>query len=463
MTATTRWSANAAIATNIGGTVTSIINNGTTLLLGNGSPNAGSVAAIKATSGKFIWGLDINMSGAQFAGLWTTSRVLPTAGSDNCIDVNNSSGAKAFLIQSGSVVSTFSISGTTGNNPYYLLDVGAGSAWVTLDGVSFYGAGGTVYNATQVAAGTGGINWGSFPEVSTGQIVLAGTNGGGTLSILNSGFPGTVPTGFGPLPTTTDILSIGLFNTGGTVPIHWEGGASGLNGSLDGGTFSTLTGTTTGSSGLAIGPTVSDFNIHGIQIQDVTYPIDVTYPTYFQACPSGPPLLSMIDQQNTTTETWSLSSSANTLSFALNSNVINHDGTFGEADTFVFANSSGGTLLPVSIVYSAGGGGVNGTLTVGSNSPIVLTSGADGQVSGNMTLGVSSGNVVGTLAFTANGTLHTSSSYTFATGTTNGLVSEILVTSQSTLNGRTMRGASVSGTSPATTSSNQVSILCIGT
>ena len=106
-------------------------------------------------------------------------------------------------------------------------------------------------------------------------------------------------------------------------------------------------------------------------------------------------------------------------------------------------------MLSVSIIYPTSGGGVDGTLTVGSFTPVVLTSGANGQVAGNMTLAVSGSNVVGTLAFTANGTLHSSSSYTFATGTTSDLVSRVLVTPVVTLNGRTRRGVSISGTGPA--------------
>jgi uncharacterized protein (TIGR02217 family) len=411
-----------------------------------------SYASISAAAGKFVFGVKANGQYSQNAGLRCAEFFL-TGGANSAIFAGQDLTLTKY--NNGSV-SSYSMSGTWASIIYVCYHVDSGLVWLTLGDGNFWGASGTALSAAQVAADTDGINWAGFTGVSDGAGAYGysgSTAGAWTLLTGAAGFPFTLPSGYGPLPATVSIFSFGLFNVGDALPINWLGAAqSGLNGSLDGGTFSTLSGTTSGSGGTALGPAVSDLDIHYAQLQDATYPLDVTFPGYFQACPSGPPLLSNADvASSSSTETLALTSNANTLSFAINSNVLAHDGTFGEGDTFVFANSAGGTLLPVSIIYPDTGGGVDGTLTVGSFTPVVLTSGANGQVTGNMTLGVSGSNVVGTLAFTANGTLQSSSSYTFATGTTSDLVSQVLVTPVLTLNGRTLRGVSISGSAPAGT------------
>ena len=417
------------------------------------SSGGGGLGSISASTGKFIFGISLTGGGNCQIGIFTPGYYLnstPYSG----VALNQAN--EVFYFQGGSGSNQFTISGSFAGAGYFCIDVGAQTLWISIDGVNWYGAGGTVYTASQVAAGTGGINWGAFPYVSGGMAIFCDANTAlQNFTLINTvaGLGFTPPSGFSIVPPTLTFAA-DLFNISNSLSLSWAGNSlSGLGCSLDGGTVTAMGGGTTGSSGVATGPTISDYNIHAAAIQDTTFKTDYTGESYFQACPSGPPLLSMVDNSvgGSTTETWTLASSANTLSFAINSNVLAHDGSFGEGDTFAFTNSAGGTLLSVSIIYPPSGGGVDGTLTVGSFTPVVLTSGADGQVTGNMTLGVSGGNVVGTLGFTANGTLQSSSSYTFATGTTSDLVSQVLVTPVATLNGRTRRGVSISGSAPAGT------------
>ena len=406
----------------------------------------GGLGSISASTGKFIFGISVTSGGNSQIGIFTPGYFLnstPFSG----VALNQAN--QVFYYQGEIGSNQFTISGSFAGVGYFCIDVGAQTLWISIDGVNWYGAGGTVYTASQVAAGTGGINWGAFPYVSDGMAIFCDANTGQqNFTLINTvaGLGFTPPSGFSIVPPTLTFTP-SPFNISNLLGLSWAGNSlSGIGCSFDGGTVTAMGGGTTGSSGVATGSTISDYNIHTAAIQDTTFNTDYTGTSYFQAAPAGPILLSDVDfSGSTTTETWALASSANTLSFALNSNVLAHDGSFGEGDTFSFVNSSGTTLLTASIIYP-GGGGVDGTLTVGTFTPIVLTSGADSQTTGSLALSTSGGNIVGDIYFSANGTNYSSSSYTFATGTTVDNVTALHVTRVSTINGRTLRGASVSGT-----------------
>jgi len=74
----------------------------------------------------------------------------------------------------------------------------------------------------------------------------------------------------------------------------------------------------------------------------------------------------------------------------------------------------------------------------------VLSTGANSQVSGSMTLQSTDGEVTGTLTCTANGTVQSSSVYTFSTGSADAAVTQVAVNTLSQ-GGGVQIGISVTG------------------
>jgi hypothetical protein len=94
-------------------------------------------------------------------------------------------------------------------------------------------------------------------------------------------YPFTMPTSAVDLPPTLQIVSIGS-SYGALTSIPWVGtNVAGINYSLDGGSQVACTGGTSGSSGTALGPLISDFYPHTLQLFNTGFTYDVTLPSFY--------------------------------------------------------------------------------------------------------------------------------------------------------------------------------------
>ena len=409
----------------------------------------GGVASISAATGKVCFGITTDGDSNLQMGISTAGHFVPGGQTGfNAILLNQALEVGVYIAGVGTHV--YNIGGSWGQAVYCFLDCDAGLVWLSTDFVNYYGQSGSVLTAAEVAAGSDGFPWGTYPFYPGGYCTFAGNNNNGTMTFTivsgQSGFPGTLPAGYTAIPATVQVVSVPTFIPGGALPINWAGGAqTGLDAIINGTTY-TLTGQTSGYGGLAYGPVVPDYTIQSGLLVDATYGVDAQPFGPVQANPPGTPLLNFVANANSPTTdnlTLPLSSPANVLSFGINDNTLAHNGSFGESHTLSFQNSDGVDLVTVGIIYPPGAL-TNGTVTVGSFAPVVLSTGANSQVSGSMTLQSTDGEVTGTLTCTANGTVQSSSVYTFSTGSADAAVTQVAVNTLSQ-GGGVQIGISVSG------------------
>ena len=390
---------------------------------------AGCIAAISGT-GKYVFGIQSNNNNPQQLGIFNAEFFTSDASvgySGLSFNQANQVGYYNNSVGSGTL---YDIPGSFANIVYYATDMTAKLVWLSVDGVNWYGPSGTARSIADVAAGTDGFLWSAWANTSQGMVVFMNYNGSGGVWVLingENGFPFNLPSGYSALPATINITSIAQCSIGQPFGFNWIGGSltNPLQGLLDGSTI-TLTGSTTGSGGLAYGPTFTDYLPHSFALIDPDYPVDGIFPIVTEVSNLGSALVNTGPGELSGNDSVTLSISGTGLTginFAFQCAGVNLPFatleplvSFYAADnTRVFACGaiiSSGTPITYSSQWQGNSGApLSGFPSVNGNGDIYL-------VGGSIALFTNSGNVYGNFYLNANGTTITANNVLLVTGST---------------------------------------------
>jgi hypothetical protein len=166
-----------------------------------GGVQTAQVLTSPALSGKKFFIAHVDSMPTDYASLGITdgaNRGCPGfAGTGNVGFFSSSAGIWA----AGSNVDSLPVSMGSGATAGLCIDASGKLAWFTLDGVNFYGSGGTVRTASDVAAGTGGFNLATYISASTFYAAVGALDTSGQGYTIQTSLPGgwSMPSGYSQL------------------------------------------------------------------------------------------------------------------------------------------------------------------------------------------------------------------------------------------------------------------------
>jgi hypothetical protein len=237
----------------------------------------------------------------------------------------NSIGNCSWVAENGAVFSNanyagFSLSGLSGSTVVgiYINAANTGVAY-TEDGITWNGS----FTTAQIVAGTGLISLG-FSGPLVAFVSISGS--AGSLAIRSSSACSYgLPSGASYLLPNA-VLAISDIDCveGSAANIVWTAGnaalaSGGIEYSLDGGAWTALSGGVTGTGGTAIGPTISDYNLHSIAIRETGRTLDLTAMVQvFAGVPGTPIVNTVVTLLGSTSQTIAFGSIYTSIIFALN-------------------------------------------------------------------------------------------------------------------------------------------------